>query len=282
MDDVVGRVAVVTGAGSGMGRAMAQRFATAGMRVVVSDINLAAARSAADLIVANGAEAVAIRTDVSKVAEIADLATATLDTFGQVHVVCNNAGVALGGRVDELTNDEWRWMLDVDLWSAIHGVRIFLPLLERQGEGHIVSTASVAGMGAPPLMAPYAVAKAGVIALMESLRRELTMRSSPIGASVLCPSSVNTALMTDSAKHAVAVGDRSNTSAGDTFIRAAGVALANTGIEPSAVADMVLEAILSDRFWIITHPEWAELLRLRVDKMMEDGSLADRPNPPDL
>ena len=282
MDDVVGRVAVVTGAGSGMGRAMAERFGAAGMRVVVSDIDLPAAQSVAGAIIAAGAEAVAVRTDVSHVTEIRELATATLDAFGHVHVVCNNAGVALGGRVDELTDDEWRWMLEVDLWSAIHGVRVFLPLLETQGEGHIVSTASVAGMGAPPLMAPYAVAKAGVIALMESLRRELEMRSSPVGASVLCPSSVNTALMTESAKHAAVIGNRSNTSAGDTFIRAAGVALARTGIEPSDVAELVLDAILADRFWIITHPEWADLLRLRVEKMMQDGSLADRPNPPDL
>jgi NAD(P)-dependent dehydrogenase (short-subunit alcohol dehydrogenase family) len=253
MRDLGGRTAVVTGGASGIGRAMVHRFAAEGMNVVVADIDLAAAETTAAALADAGHRAVGIRTDVSRLEDIRALADATLEAFGAVHVVCNNAGVVVGGRVEELTDDEWRWVVDVDLWGAINGIRVFLPLIEAQGAGHVISTASTSGLVAPPFIAPYSVAKAGVIALMEALRRELDARQSPIGASVLVPGPVDTPLLSTSS-------DR-----------------AETGKDPADVAALVVDAIRENRFWILTHPEWGDVLRRRVDAIATTGMLTDRP-----
>ena len=200
MKDLAGKTAVVTGGASGIGRAMVDRFTAEGMNVVVADIDGAAAEATAAELVGAGHRAVGIRTDVSRLDDIRALAEATVDSFGAVHIVCNNAGVVIGGRVEDLTDDEWRWVIDVDLWGAINGVRVFLPLIEAQGAGHLVSTSSTSGLVAPPFIAPYSVAKAGVITLMEAVRRELDARQSPVGASVLVPGPVDTPLLTQPAQ----------------------------------------------------------------------------------
>jgi NAD(P)-dependent dehydrogenase (short-subunit alcohol dehydrogenase family) len=185
--ELAGRTAVVTGAASGIGRALAERFAADGMNVVVADIDGEGVGATAAALTAAGHGAVGVETDVSRPDHVRALADAAVGAFGAVHVLCNNAGVVIGGRVDDLTDDEWRWVIDVDLWGAVHGVRTFVPLIEKAGEGHVVSTASTSGLVAPPFIAPYSVAKAGVVMLMEALRRELDARDSPIGASVLVP-----------------------------------------------------------------------------------------------
>ena len=176
MDQLQGKTAVVTGGASGIGRAMVERFAAEGMRVVVSDVDQEGIDAAVAAVETLGGDAVGVRTDVSRRSEVEALAAATIEAFGAVHLVCNNAGVVVGGRVEELTEDEWRWVIDVDLWGPVHGTRVFLPLLEAQGEGHMVSTASTSGLGAPVFNAPYSTAKAGVIALMETVRRKLDDR----------------------------------------------------------------------------------------------------------
>ena len=281
MKDLVDRVAVVTGGASGIGRAMAERFAGEGMKVVVSDIDVAALDTTVAELRLGGLEVVGVPCDVGRAEEIRSLADATLDAFGAVHVVCSNAGVVIGGRVDELTDDEWRWVLDVDLWSAIHGARIFLPLLEQQGEGHLIATASTSGLSAAPFIGPYAVAKAGVIGLMECLRRELDERRSPVGASVLCPGPVKTQIVQSHVNRPGAVGERSDTAEGRGFLTGTGAYLAETGKEPTDVAGLVVDAVRTNRFWVLTHPEWGDVLRDRTEAMVTTGELTSRPAPAD-
>ena len=181
---------------------MVERFAAEGMQVVVSDVDQRGIDEVVAAVDEGGGTTLGFRADVSQRLEVEALAAATLAAFGAVHVVCNNAGVVIGGRIEDLTEEEWRWVVDVDFWGPVHGVRVFLPILEAQGEGHVVSTSSTSGLGAPVFNAPYSAAKAGVIALMETLRRELDDRGSPVGASVLCPGPVATPLIERSASHA--------------------------------------------------------------------------------
>jgi NAD(P)-dependent dehydrogenase (short-subunit alcohol dehydrogenase family) len=266
----------VTGGASGIGLAMVERFATEGMQVVVADVRPDPLDQVVGALRAAGHRAVGVPTDVSRLGDVQALADAALDEFGAVHVVCNNAGVVVGGRVEDLTDDEWRWVLDVDLWGAIHGIRVFLPLVERQGEGHLLSTSSTSGLVAPPFIAPYSVSKAGVVALMEAVRRELDHRSSPIGASVLCPGPVRTSIVGSG------VGgppiDRSDTAEGRAFVDGSGALLASTGKDPADVAALVVDAIRANRFWVLTHEEWADVLRRRVEAMVTTGELTSRPS----
>jgi NAD(P)-dependent dehydrogenase (short-subunit alcohol dehydrogenase family) len=281
MKDLEGRTAVVTGGASGIGRAMAERFATEGMNVVVADVRQEPLDAVVADLVAAGHPAVGVRTDVARRADVEALAGATVDAFGAVHVVCNNAGVVVGGRVDHLTDDEWRWVLDVDLWGVVHGVRTFLPLIEQQGEGHVISTSSTSGLVAPPFLSPYSVAKAGVAALMEALRRELDDRGSPVGASVLVPGPVATGIVRTGIDMGGGIGARSDTEEGRAFVEGSGAMLAEIGIQPTVVAEMVVDAIRTNRFWVLTHDEWSDVLRRRVEAMVTSGALTSRPGAAD-
>ena len=258
MEDLAGKTAVVTGGASGIGRAMVDRFTAEDMNVVVADIDRAAAEATAAELVGAGGRAVGIRTDVSRLDDIRALAEATVDSFGAVHIVCNNAGVVIGGRVEDLTDDEWRWVIDVDLWGAINGIRVFLPLIEAQGAGHLVSTSSTSGLVAPPFIAPYSVAKAGVITLMEAVRRELDARQSPVGASVLVPGPVDTPLLSSRHNRPETLTQRSDTPEGRAFASSSASYLATAGKDPATVAALVVAAIRANRFWILTHPEWTD------------------------
>jgi len=260
------KVAIVTGAASGIGRAAARRFAAARMRVVLADIDAVALAAVADEITAGGQEALAVPTDVRSPAAIESLRDAALDTFGAVHVVHNNAGVVTAGTFEEITLDLWAWVLEVDLWSVIHGVRTFLPLLKAQGEGHIVNTSSTAGLQAMGGIAPYNVAKFGVVALSETLRVEL--EGTGIGVSVLCPGSVNTQIVLAERNLPPAVSAATGATA-DNFRSKAGAMLATQGMDPAAVADLVHDAIIDDRFWILTHPGWLDVMTERVAGMRE-------------
>jgi NAD(P)-dependent dehydrogenase (short-subunit alcohol dehydrogenase family) len=275
MHDLKGRTAVVTGGASGIGLALVERFAAEGMHVVVSDVDSAGIDAAVAAVGGLGGEAIGVRTDVSKREEVEALAAAAIEAFGAVHVVCNNAGVVVGGRVEDLTEEEWRWVVEVDLWGPVHGVRTFLPLLEAHGDGHIVSTSSTSGLGAPVFNAPYSVAKAGVIALMETVRRELEDRGSTVGASVLCPGPVATPLIERSTVAAGALADRSVTAEGRRFDETSGTLL-QVGVAPDAVAGLVVDAIRANRFWILTHPEYGDVMRRRIEAMVTTGELAAR------
>jgi NAD(P)-dependent dehydrogenase (short-subunit alcohol dehydrogenase family) len=194
MESVQGRVAVVTGAASGIGLGMVRAFTAAGMNVVAADLRADSLDAVVTELRADGHDVVGVPTDVSQRADVEALAEATLDTFGAVHVLCNNAGVGIFSPIAKTTLDDWEWVIGVDLWGPIHGVSVFLPLIEQQDEGHINSTSSVAGLIAGGAAGAYNVAKHGVIALMATLERELRAAKSPVRASVLCPGAVNTGI----------------------------------------------------------------------------------------
>jgi NAD(P)-dependent dehydrogenase (short-subunit alcohol dehydrogenase family) len=266
MQEFEGRVAVVTGAASGIGFATATRLAEEGMRVVLADIERAPLEAAVAKLEKLGHDVRAVPTDVSRWDDLQALADRTLDAYGQVNVVHNNAGVVRAGRLEELTLADWEWVLGVDLWSVIYGVKTFLPLIRQAGEGHIVNTASSAGLQASPEIGPYNVAKFGVVALSETLQLELRAEKSPIRASVLCPGAIATKI-TDSERNRP---DASDETATNRRFREMAGNIIGKGLTPESVAEQVVSAIREQEFWILTHPDWVDVLRKRVEGM-EDG-----------
>ncbi len=282
MKDFRDRVAVVTGAASGMGRAMADRFAAEGMRVVLADVEDEPLQHAERVLTDAGANVIAVRTDVSSLSDVQALAQKTLDAFGAVHIVCNNAGVGAGGFSWEQTDADWQWVLGVNLWGVIHGIRTFVPImLEQDTEGHIVSTASVAGLIAGPFMSSYNVSKFGVVALSETLHHELAMRQSKIKVSVLCPGLVNTRI-TESGRNRPehltnAAGERS--AIPDAPIGGAlnlAERLKTEGLPPSDVAGQVLEAIRDEQLYILTDHKFDDLIRQRMEDVIARQNPAPR------
>ena len=266
MEEFEGKVAVVTGAASGIGLATATRFAREGMRVVLADIERDSLEAAVSKLQGQGHEVLGVPTDVSQWDAIQHLADQTLAAFGQVNVVHNNAGVVRAGRLEELTISDWEWVLGVDLWSVIYGVKTFLPLIREAGEGHIINTASSAGLQASPEIGPYNVAKFGVVAITETLKLELLAEESAIGASVLCPGAIATRI-TESERNRPDAAAETET---NRRFRTSASKVVSEGRSPESVADLVVEAIRANHFWILTHPNWIDVLRKRVEGM-EDG-----------
>jgi NAD(P)-dependent dehydrogenase (short-subunit alcohol dehydrogenase family) len=282
MKDLRDKVAVITGGASGMGRAMADRFAAEGMKLVLADVEPEALARAEAELRGTGATVASKRTDVSRAEDVEALAKFTIDTFGAVHVLCNNAGIGIGGAMAwQQSVHDWEWVLGVNLWGVIHGVRVFTPLMLAEGdECHIVNTASGAGLHARPGLTMYSVSKHAVVALSESLYGELRLAESKIGVSVLCPAVVNTRIgesernRPEDLRNSGDLGD-----AGEkmkNMERAFRAILAATGMPPEDVAAAVVDAIRNDRFYIITHEE----TKARVRTRMEDILQARNPTPP--
>ncbi len=272
MDELSGKVAVVTGGASGIGLAMGRAFAAQGMKVVLGDIE----EAALDAVVSEfpaGAEVTGVVVDVSKAADVDKLRDATLDAYGAAHVVCNNAGVSAGGRVWETTLESWEWVLGVNLMGVVHGVRSFTQLLIEQGEGHIVNTASMAGLTSPPYMSIYNVTKHGVVTLSETLYGELAMEGGQVGVSVLCPGWVNTRIHeADRNRPGGPVEPASSLEGPD--LREMITAMLAGGLDPADVADRVVDAVRNKRFYILTHPEWKSMVAARMQRIV------DEENPP--
>jgi NAD(P)-dependent dehydrogenase (short-subunit alcohol dehydrogenase family) len=271
MRDFAGRVAVVTGGASGIGRALAERAARERMKVVLADVEEPALAQAARELEAAGAEVRAVRTDVSKAEEVEALARAAFDAFGAVHLLCNNAGVGGGTTVWDSSLADWQWVLGVNLWGVIHGVHAFVPLMLRQGdEGHVVNTASVAGLISGAGLAIYKVSKFGVVTLSETLYHELKLTGSRIGVSVLCPGWVRTRIM-DSARNrpaelaGEAPAERPEYAAMEQAVRQ----LVEGGTPPDEIADRVFAAVAEGTFYILPHPEMTGAIRARVEDILQ-------------
>jgi NAD(P)-dependent dehydrogenase (short-subunit alcohol dehydrogenase family) len=254
-----GRVAVVTGAASGLGRALAERFAAEGMLLVLADVERAPLESLVDRLTEQGVESIGVPTDVTDAEAVDALARKTVEAFGTAHVVCNNAGV--GGHhypTWEAPLPYWDWVLSVSLWGVIHGVRSFLPMLLAQNEGHVVNTASVGGLIPVPYSAPYAAAKHAVVGLSSSMHDELAAMDTEVRVSVLCPGAMATGFTASDRNWPTSLG-APPPEAADPGVRAAHAFLVenvNAGGAPSPVADCVVDAIRTDRFMILSDDEY--------------------------
>jgi NAD(P)-dependent dehydrogenase (short-subunit alcohol dehydrogenase family) len=272
-DDVIGagRVAVVTGAASGIGRALAEALARAGSAVVVADLDAIEAETVAAGIRTAGGDALASGVDVSDAAAVDQLAATTVERFGRVDVLCNNAGVSTFNMMRDQTLDDWRWVFSVDLWGVVHGLHSFLPIMREQGTpGHIVNTASIAGLlSGVAFIGPYAATKVAVVSISETLVQELAIEESSIGVSVLCPSSVDTKVMESERGRPSALGVEHRTETAESVRLAIRDSFTGpSGLTPAQVAELVLDAIRAKRFWIITHAGERPVFETRVTDIL--------------
>ena len=269
MQELTGKVAVVTGAASGIGRALADAFAGEGMHLVMADIEDEPLTVAAKEVEERGTKVLAMRTDVSRGDEVDALAARALEEFGAVHVVCNNAGVGSGGTIWELTEADWQWTLGVNLWGVIHGIRAFVPHLVKQNEGHVVNTGSIAGLTSAPMMGPYNASKHAVVTISETLHRELGLNGSAVRVSVLCPGFVRTRIAESDRnrpEHLRNPVQAEVEEVGRELLRQ----IIATGLSPEEVARQVVDAIKHERFYVLPHPDMKSLVRTRMDDILEE------------
>jgi len=269
MQDVEGKVAVVTGAASGIGLAMATRFAESGMKVVLADVELDALAAAEAGLRAAGHAVLAVPTDVSRGEDVEALAARAVAEFGGVHLLCNNAGVSVAGPLWEHSVRDWEWVLGVNLWGVIHGVRVFVPImLGQDAEGHIVNTASVAGLTSFPMIGAYNVTKHAVVTLSETLARDLDLAGARVKVSVLCPGFVRTQILDSDRNRPESLGrdERPRPPEVEDGIRAAIAA----GMPPAEVAGRVLAAVRAEEFYVLTHPDFRAQIKERFDGVLEN------------
>ena len=271
MKDFQNKVAVITGAASGIGRALAARCVREGMRVVLADIeDDTLARTAREL-EETGADVLAVQTDVSRAEDVEKLAHKTLERFGAVHLLFNNAGVIVGGRLWEHSLDDWQWILNVNLLGVIHGVRTFVPLmLEQDVPCHLVNTASIAGLIAPPHQGIYNVTKHGVVAITETLYRELAEMGTQLKVSALCPSHVRTRIYDAERNRPAGASGPMPTPALEAIWTEVDERYRDYGgmLSPEQIADRTFEAIRDERLYILTHPELNPMLAERTEAMI--------------
>jgi len=268
-----GKTAVITGGASGIGLGMARALAARGMNLVIADLDAEALQAAAAELRTQSVEVCTQSCDVSNLDAVQALADTTMERFGGVHVVCNNAGVGIPTSARNMKLADWKWIIDVDLWGPIYGTHVFVPLLEASGGGHINATSSMAGLISSGMMGAYNVAKHGVVALMAALERELRAKQSNVHASVLCPGPINTNISRNSVTYRP--GQAKPQTDGDPQGRVAQniQATLEQGMAPNDVGELVARAIEDDKFWILTHPHWAKGVQKQLDALMLDQSL---------
>ena len=256
MEQMQGRTAVITGGASGMGRAFADRFAAAGMNLVLGDVEVPALDAAVAELESGGHQVIGVPTDVSRADDLDELADAARDRFGGFHVVCLNAGVGGGnGPMDTLTVADWEWTLGVNLWGIIHGIRSFLPDLKAQDEGHVVITASIAGHTSFSNMGPYNVSKHAAVTISETLFSELRDQASAVGVTCLCPGIVHTRIIESDRNRpehlrSPLIGDHAAPL--DEAASAAMREIFTTAKPPAEVADLVHDAVRDRQFYVFT------------------------------
>ncbi len=251
MRDLKGKVAVITGGASGIGLAMAERFGQEGVKLVIADIQHDALERAIANLKAKDVEAVGVRTDVTKYADVEALAQATLNAFGKVHIVVNNAGVSITGPTWKMSLDDWRWVLDVNFWGVVHGVKAFTQILIDQGEpAHVVNTASLASYIGIGEHSPYCASKAACLSISRSLYSELIAANTQVGVSVVCPGMVATDIHRSWRNRPRADRPWSDREWNDQTFRANSEAFQGAGIQPEQIADATLDAILENRFYV--------------------------------
>ena len=272
------RVAVITGGASGLGRAMAERFAREGMKIALADVNAAdLARAEAEMRAA-GAQVIGVRTDVAKAEDVEALAARTLEAYGAVHLVVNNAGVCPLGNVWENTVADWQWILGVNLWGVVHGVRVFTPIvLAQESEAHIVNTASVAGLICAPGAGAYNVTKHAVVALTETLHHDLARRGSRVKCSVLCPAYVPTGIADSERNRPPDLAGRGRAKTEEDIALEAGLkkAVERGRLSAADVAQSVFEAVRDERFYILTHPRILGAVQARMEDILRGAEPRD-------
>ncbi len=274
MTDFNGKVAVVTGAASGIGKGLVESFLKEGMKVVLSDIDEKSLMEVAGIYKKSGADLLAVTADVSQIGDFEILAEKTMEKYNNVHILCNNAGIGFGnGLTWENSIDDWNWVLGVNLMGAVHGIKTFVPIMENRGiESHIINTSSTAGVFCGSGSSPYAVSKHAVLALSECLYNDLIQRESKISVSVLCPGFVKSNILDPL---------RSRPDRFESFkavelppqLEMIGKAFkyaVDTGMEPDVIGEKVLKGIINKQFYIFTHENTKEQIKNRMDNMLFD------------
>ncbi len=273
MKDFKDKVAVITGAASGIGYAIAEKAVSEGAKVVLADVEEQALVKAEAELKEQGGSVLSVLTDVSRPEDIEEVANRTLNTFGAVHLLFNNAGVGAGMSVWRSTIADWQWVLNVNLWGVIYGIKTFVPIMNEQDtECHIVNTSSLAGLVSFPGLGPYNITKFAVVTLSETLYHELALERSKIGVSVLCPGWVSTRIMESDRNRPSELQNKplEESRSREQISRAAELRdMARNGTPPADIASAVFESIREDRFYILPHPETNPLIELRMDDILK-------------
>ncbi len=267
MKDFAEKTAVITGGASGIGRAMAERFLSLGMNVVIGDIEQAMLDEAVQALQARG-NCTGLRTDVSQQGDVDALAKFALDSFGAIHIACNNAGVFAGGVLWEESLADYRWQMDVNVWGVVHGVRTFVPLMKEQGdECHIVNTASMAAVTAMPYSGIYHMTKHAVLAMSESLYHELSFHAPNVKVSVLCPEAISTGIAQSERNRPQQYSGADDVQQTDerAMVMQALADSTAAGIGPEVMAQRVHEAIVEEKFYILSEEAWRDAANTRLD-----------------
>lgn len=263
MKDLRDKVAFITGGASGIGLSMGKAMADAGAKIVLADIEEKALKTAEAELKDNGATVLGVVADVTKRADLESAAQQTISTFGKINILCNNAGIGAGGPLDEVTDGDWQWVIDVNLMGVVHGLQVFLPLIKEHGEGgHIVNTASIAGLLAPAGLGPYVATKFAVVGLSESLVQDIAPHN--IGVSVLCPMWVRTRIHESDRNRGLDYG-KTRDRMGESEIPD----LIKNGMDPDLVGAKVVAAIKANQFYILTHPETKEAVIARMENIVK-------------